>query len=116
MNTRDKMYIEHIIAHYEELQKALAEINDNYDDFLNSKVYRKAITFDLFQIGELFNQLSTDIKTNFSSEDVSGIKNIRNCIAHGYVHIENDELWNTAHHDIPRIVSIIKDLKESELI
>lgn len=116
MNDRDKMYIVHIISHYEELQKALSEINDNYDDFLNSKVHRKAITFDLFQIGELFTQLSADIKSNFSSEDISGIKNIRNCIAHAYVHIENAELWDTAHHDVPRIVAVLKELKELEMI
>lgn len=111
MNDRDKMYIDHIISHYEELQKALSEINDNYDDFLNSKVHRKAITFDLFQIGELFTQLSADIKSNFSSEDISGIKNIRNCIAHAYVHIENAELWDTAHHDVPGIIAVLKELE-----
>ena len=113
MNSRDNMYIAHILKHCDELIENLSEIKNNYDEFLENKNIKKAITFDIFQIGEMIGCLSVDIKKHFDPEDIRGAKNIRNCIAHGYAFIEDAELWKTANHDIPKISSILKDLVES---
>lgn len=91
----------------------MSEIDDNFENYLNDLVIRKAITFDIFQIGELFSNLSDKCKKYFKNDDVKGLKDIRNFIAHGYVYIENIELWKCIHEELPRIVATLNNIKET---
>ena len=77
MNNKDKLIKDYINKHYQELLDCLKEINDNFDNFLNDQIIQKAISFDLFQIGELFNNLSNDFASKLNKRDVRGIIDIR---------------------------------------
>lgn len=108
---RDKQRIYYILKHYEELQKELNEINDNFDEFVNNSVYQKAIKLDVIQIGEHTTNLSEERKNMICKEDVRGVIDYRNQVVHGYVSIKNEELWNTIHYDLPKYIEQVKSLK-----
>ena len=107
MKDRNELYIKNIKKHYTEMQKELDEIDDNYDNFINDYVIRKAITFDLMQIGELFGNLSDDVRKTVNQSDIRGIKDVRNFIVHGYCQISNEEIWKTIHDDLPYLISVL---------
>jgi len=82
---RDKSLIEHIKNHYAEMQDELNLLNDSFDEFENNSTVRKAINFDVLQIGENFSHLSDEVLKLFNMNDIRGIIDIRNFVAHGYV-------------------------------
>ena len=106
----DKQYSEHIFHHYGELLKEIESIGDDLETFKNSELYRKAIMFDLLQICELFGGLSEKTLSCFKKDDVRGMKDIRNYIAHGYIQLKDQSIWNTIHSELPYVISILKEL------
>ena len=107
---KDKHYVEHILKHYSELQIELSQINNDFDAFQNSTFYRKAILFDLLQIGELFNGLSDGTKNQFSKEDCRGIVDTRNYVAHGYIQLKDKSIWKTLYEELPPLVAKLEEL------
>ena len=112
MTEKDEQLIDHIIKHYNELLDEIAEINDDYETFDENTIYQKAIKMDLFQIGELFNSLSGSVTCHFDNRDVRGIVDIRNYIAHGYIVLDNKNIWRVIHNDLPKLSSGLKLLFE----
>lgn len=112
MTKKDREVYDYVIKHFNELSQALNDINDEYDTFVSNIVYQKAIKMDLFQIGELFNLFSKDVKRNFNNRDIRGIIDVRNYIAHGYIALKDKTIWNDLHNDLPRLISQLKLLFE----
>ena len=67
---------------------------------------------DIFQIGELTNQLSDELKFKINKRDLKGIVDTRNIIGHGYIVIKNDELWKTIHIELPNLIKQFDELFE----
>lgn len=107
---KDKQYVEHILKHYTELQVELSQVNNDFETFQNNIFYRKAILLDLFQIGELFNGLSDEIKKHFTKEECRGIVDTRNYIAHGYIELKDKSIWNTLYEELPPLVAKLEEL------
>ena len=107
---KDKQYAEHIFHHYNEMQKEIEALGNNIDAFKNNELYRKAVMFDLLQICELFSNLSEATLTCFSKKDRRGMVDIRNYVAHGYIVLKDEDVWQTIHNDLPRVISILKEL------
>lgn len=111
MNKKDQLIKDYINKHYKELVEEIDTINDKFDEFINNKAVQKAVSFDLFQIGELFNKLSDETKRKLNNRDIRGIIDVRNFIAHGYIYIKKTEIWNTVHNDLPRLIEQIEEVK-----
>lgn len=108
MSNKDELVKKYIFKHFDDLNESLQKIDDNYEMFLKEKVIQKAISFDLLQIGELFNDLSNETLSSINKRDVRGIIDVRNYIAHGYIYIKNSELWKTIHFDLPNLIEQLK--------
>lgn len=106
---RDVLVIKNIKKHYNEMLNELDLINDDFNEFLENTTVNKAIIFDLFQIGELFGNLSDEAKKMFPKTDIKGIVDIRNFIAHGYVIIDNKIIWDTIHTNLKTMMKIFND-------
>lgn len=105
MINRDIEIIKHIKMHYYEMKDELSLVHENYDEFLENETIRKAITFDLLQIGELFNNLSDKKKSTMNKKEIRGIIDIRNYIVHGYVVIDNKIIWDTIHNNLDSLMN-----------
>lgn len=108
---RDFSIVFHINEHYKEMVNEINSI-ESYEEFSNSGTLRKAILLDLFQIGELFKQLSKGFKKKFDFKFSDDLIGIRNRIAHGYGAIKNDIIYDTIKNDIPNFIANLNDFSK----
>jgi len=109
MNDRDKQLLNHIKNHFDEMNETLELIGDSYEKFSENKMVSKSVMMDVFQIGENINSLSDSCKSKILARDLRGIIDIRNHIAHGYIYIDGDTIWDTIHKDIPRLIGQLEE-------
>ena len=94
----------HILDYCEDIDSALNDFNCAYETFFNSKVFQRAIAFNILQIGELVGKLSQEIRTETVTEmNWPAIKSMRNIVVHDYGNVDLDVVWNTAIHDVPEL-------------
>ena len=110
MNVRDQQLVNSIKVHHKELLEELSLIN-GFEEFIANKIVNKALKMDLLQIGENVNHFSEDVQKQLDKRDFIGIIDIRNQVAHGYVKVKEDIIWNTIQNDIPRLMKQINNLK-----
>jgi len=113
---KDISLLEHIIEHCSELAETRKLFGDNYEEFQKNKPYFKAVTMDLFQIGELANHLSEKLTEKYSDIAWVRIIGLRNIIAHGYGVLEISKIWEVCHKFAPelqkRCQEIIKEIEK----
>ena len=109
MNTRDKFLVKHIKKHYSELVEESKDIH-TFEDFCNNMLLNKAAKLDLLQIGENINHLSNETKLKLKREDLIGIVDIRNQVAHGYVFLNDKTIWLIIKNELPRLMEQIEKL------
>ena len=72
-------------------------------DFEKDNTYQDAINMNIFQIGEIANHLSEEVKESMLGIPWPQIIGIRNIIAHGYVSVDTRIIWDTLRTDIPSL-------------
>lgn len=110
MNKRDIVLIKYINKHYSELLEELKEVN-GFNEFCNSRLINKAIKMDILQIGENINHLSEKAKLQINKKDLVGVIDFRNQVAHGYVSLKEEVIWETIQKDLPRIMLQVNSIK-----
>lgn len=109
MNNRDRICLEYILEHYQELISTYKQLKD-YDDFMNNYIFRKAIVFDFIQIGENINKLEEEVRNKINKVDIRGIVDFRNRLVHGYGDIDFKIVWNAVSGSLPRLVNQVKQI------
>lgn len=109
MSNKDQQVKTYIIKHFNEMNEELKLVNDDFELFIKNKYIQKAVSFDLLQIGELFNNLSEECTKKLNKSDIRGIIDVRNYIAHGYIYIKNTEIWKTIHNDLPKLINNLQE-------
>lgn len=103
LNRKDVGILLQIIKRSNRINNKISKMT--FETFYNDEDTREIICFNVFQIGELANNLSYELTEKYNSIPWKLIKGIRNRIVHGYDTIDFEIIWNTA------IISI-KTLKE----
>ena len=88
-----------------------------FSSFSKDRAYLNAVSMSILQIGELANGLSDEFreqtKHNMPWDEIRGT---RNWIAHAYAQIDETVIWETANHDIPKLLNFCnKALEGKEL-
>jgi uncharacterized protein with HEPN domain len=115
---KDRELLERIIEYCSKIESVKQDKLLSRDLFEENELARDAISFYVFQIGELSGGISEELKA--TNEDVPwrNIKGIRNIIAHAYVDVDHSILWEVITDDIPvlkqKCESILLDLLEAE--
>lgn len=102
----DKNYnvLEHILNYCIEIEEDCKLFNNSKEIFSSNRVYQKAITMSLLQIGELTTHLTDDFKKLTSNEvDWRNVKGLRNIIAHNYGSLKFEMIWQIKEYEIPQI-------------
>lgn len=68
--------------------------------------YRTAVVFDatlmnFVVIGEMVDRISDQLKAAFPAVDWQKIKDFRNLVAHDYLGIDAEEVWQIVQTDLP---------------
>ena len=108
MNNRDKICLEYILEHYQEL--IIAKGNIKFEEFCQNKILQKAILFDIAQISENINKLSDSTIEKINTNDIKGITGLRNHIIHGYGKLNEVIVWNAINIDLPNLVNQVKQI------
>ena len=112
------LYCLHYIQIYcERILEYLDGIGHNRQLFMENKVIMDAVSMNLLQIGELAGRLSVEYRTATADRmPWQQMKSMRNIFAHNYIHVQMDEVWNTAENQIGKLLAFCTEqLSDSEL-
>ena len=108
-DSRDYGIILRMIEHCTRIQDIKMRFGDSLETFSKDPAYQDAINMNLFQVGELSNQLSDDLRKSRSDIPWHKMYGIRNIIAHAYVIVDLKTIWLTVEKDIPKLVNQLND-------
>lgn len=109
MKGRDWGLSVQIEARYEELLGEMEGIA-SLEEFSSSGLVRKAVIFDILQIGELANHFSESFASSIGRKELSLLVGMRNRIVHGYGAIDDAIVYQTLENDLPSLIKRIVEL------
>ena len=114
VNERDIDMLLRILDHCDRVFSSISRFGDDYEIYKEYWDYQDVIKMNLFQIGEISNNLSDELRENMSEIPWHQLYGMRNIIAHGYEKVHEEEIWKTIKNDIPdikgKIVSFLNKL------
>ena len=77
--------------------------------------YQRDVVFDValmnfVVIGEMVDRLSDEVKSHAQRVDWQKVKDFRNIVAHDYLGIDAEEVWQIIEEDLPLLKHSIEDL------
>ena len=84
------------------------------DEFIRSDILQVWVSWHLQMIGEAANNISAPLQAGHPEIPWKDIIDMRNLLVHQYFRIDPDELWNTAHDDLPRLRTQVALILEKE--
>ncbi len=112
-DNRDYGIILRMIDHCTRIQEIQKRFGDSYETFSLDSAYQDAVNMNLFQVGELSNQLSDSLRNSRSDMPWHKMYGIRNIIAHAYVIVDMETIWLTVKNDIPVLINQLADCLDS---
>lgn len=101
LDIRDEDVLVRILELCDRITAARARYGDDPEAFDADPDYQDVVCMNLFQIGEISHSLSDEVKEELSELPWPQIYGIRNIIAHAYVIVQRERIWNTIIEDIP---------------
>lgn len=99
-----------MVEYCTDIGRAIVYFGNSFEDFQANTFYQYAVSFCLFQIGELSGGLSEGFRLSIGKNiPWRTIKAMRNIVAHGYDSIRLDIVWDTALHDIPALKAFCEE-------
>ena len=102
----DALYLERILETIGLVQGSLEGMAES--DFLTNRDKVDLTAFRLFQIGELTNKLSQDLKQRHPEIAWPSIYGLRNLIAHHYEKTKPDALWTIARNSLDALCAVCR--------
>ena len=100
---RDKNYLLRMEEHCIRIEDACKRFGNSLQAFENDADYRDVICMNIFQIGEIANQVSDAVKKELNDVPWAQMYEIRNILAHAYIKPDNRIVWQTVENDIPNL-------------
>ena len=107
---RDTLYLLRISEYCERITEAVARFGNSFESFVFDADYRDVICMNIFQIGELANQLSEEFKESNDNLPWDQMYGIRNRLAHAYIKVDDKIIWDTVQYDIPKLKEKIDEI------
>ena len=110
LSARDASIIRHILGYCREIDEAIAFFGDSEALFLESAVYRNAISMPIQQIGELVKHLSDSVIQGNPNIPWKQVNGMRDWFAHQYMKMDVAVIWTVAKEDMPALRELCQDL------
>ena len=101
VSERDIDLLLRILDHCDRIFSAEGRFGDDYKIYINDWDYQDVVKMNLFQIGEVSNNLSDELHDTLHNIPWHQLYGMRNIIAHGYEKVHEEEIWKTVKNDIP---------------
>ncbi len=98
-NLGNKVRLNHILEAIIELQEFTKDVS--YDDYIKNPILPHALVRLLEIIGEASNNLTIELKNEFSNVEWSALKGLRNVLAHEYFGVDYELVWNLIIDQVP---------------
>lgn len=103
MVERDIDLLLRILDHCDRIHSCINRFGSDFQMYLGDPDYQDVIKLNLFQIGECVNRISDETKEKNQSIPWHEIHELRNVIAHGYIKIKEERIWDVVQTDIPNL-------------
>ena len=101
LSDRDKDNLAAILDYGDRIISIVERFGSSFEQFNQDEDYRDAVLLNVFQIGEATNRLSNDCKEKINTVPWHEIYGTRNVIAHGYVKVKNEIIWEIVEKGVP---------------
>jgi uncharacterized protein with HEPN domain len=101
-----------ILAMLEAIAKIEEFINgiSNADEFYSNQLVFDACLMNFIVIGEMTLRIDESLKNEKQEIDWYNIKGFRNIIAHDYLGIDVEEVWQIIKHRLPKLKAQLKEI------
>ena len=86
----------------------------DFAQFRRDEKTKRAVTQTLANIGELENVIDKDFKARHTQIPWPAIRKTRNIIAHDYISVNFETIWQTATESIPELLAMLEEVESSE--
>ena len=101
LSDRDKDNLAAILDYCDRIISIVERFGSSFEQFNQDEDYRDAVLLNVFQIGEATHRLSNDCKEIINTVPWHEIYGTRNVIAHGYVKVKNEIIWEIVEKGVP---------------
>ncbi len=105
---RNKLRLLHIRDSIEKILEYSGEIT--FDQFSKNDKEYDAILMRIIVIGESVNELSNKFKEQYHDLPWHQAVGLRNQIAHGYIDIKPEIIWDTVKNDLPDLKKKVEEI------
>lgn len=115
MNKGDYQRLQHIQRYCKDIGEFIKRFGQNYSTFTQDRAYFNAVSMCILQIGELSNGLSVAFREETKAQmPWDMIRGMRNWLAHAYAEMDESVIWETALHDIPKLLAFCDGLVDNK--
>ena len=103
----DSVYLKHIL---ECIERITDDIHEGHDFFLASRLHQDAVLRNLQTLSESAQRLSPNLKARHPEIQWSRIAAFRNILAHYYLGIDMERIWEIVHRDVEELKVAVTEL------
>jgi uncharacterized protein with HEPN domain len=109
MKTND-VYLRHILEAIEQIEEYVEGVDRS--GFMSDSMRQDAVTRQLEIVGEASRQLSESFRKEHDAIPWHAIIGMRNRIAHDYLNVDLEVIWDVVRHDLPGLKQQVRSMLE----
>jgi uncharacterized protein with HEPN domain len=109
MSSKDKANLLAILDAIDRIDEYTTGISTP-QDFFKSTIVFDASLMNFINIGEMSDRLSKKLKDRHADIDWQKVKDFRNLVAHDYLGVDAEEVWQIVKNDLPSLRSAVNSL------
>ena len=106
------IYLDHMIDCCEKITRYIG--SSNRDEFLTNELVYDAVLRNLETLGEATKHVPTEVKARMPAVAWREIAGMRDWLAHGYLTIRADVIWNAIRVEVPLLWETLQVFQENE--
>jgi uncharacterized protein with HEPN domain len=101
-----------LLAVLDSIEKILEYVKDisSAKDYFRSSMAFDATLMNFINIGEMTDRVSKELKALHPEIDWQLMKDFRNLVAHDYLGVDAEEVWQIIKNDLPSLENAIKKI------
>lgn len=104
---KDKGRLEHILSAIDKIDQFLE--GQTLKSFSENEMMYYAVVKNVEIIGEAAYMLTNEYRSEHTEVEWQSIIGMRHVLVHGYYQISKEEVWDTAHNNLPPLKSQIEE-------